>query len=150
MNSHSQPLILDPAIRDWVLIPIMVVMVLIGVLRHYLTQLLELSSSSPTKTATLNAIREQQILLRGRLLRQSADWLPFYAFQARRDFFGQLTWPTAETPADGQSEDAMQQQQQQMDVMMEGMKKNMAMMVPQMVMMGWVNYFFSGFVLSLL
>lgn len=38
----------------------------------------------------------------------------------------------------------------QMDVMMEGMKKNMAMMVPQMVMMGWVNYFFSGFILSTL
>jgi ER membrane protein complex subunit 3 len=36
----------------------------------------------------------------------------------------------------------------QMDVMMEGMKKNMAMMVPQMIMMGWVNYFFAGFILS--
>jgi hypothetical protein len=36
----------------------------------------------------------------------------------------------------------------QMDAMMDGMKKNMAMMVPQMVIMGWVNLFFSGFVLS--
>lgn len=37
---------------------------------------------------------------------------------------------------------------QQMDVMMEGMKKNLAMMIPQMIMMGWINYFFSGFVLG--
>jgi len=36
-TAHSHDLYLDPSIRDWVLIPIMVVMVLIGVLRHYLT-----------------------------------------------------------------------------------------------------------------
>lgn len=31
---------------------------------------------------------------------------------------------------------------------MEGMKKQMVMMVPQMVIMGWINFFFQGFVLS--
>jgi len=31
--------------------------------------------------------------------------------------------------------------------MMDGMKKQMVMMVPQMVIMGWINFFFQGFVL---
>ena len=35
-----------------------------------------------------------------------------------------------------------------MDGMMDGMKKQMAMMLPQMVIMGWINFFFQGFVLS--
>ena len=35
-----------------------------------------------------------------------------------------------------------------MDGMMAGMKTQMAMMVPQMLIMGWINFFFQGFVLS--
>lgn len=35
-----------------------------------------------------------------------------------------------------------------MEGMMGGMKTQMVMMVPQMVIMGWINFFFSGFVLS--
>jgi ER membrane protein complex subunit 3 len=35
-----------------------------------------------------------------------------------------------------------------MEGMMGGMKNQMVMMVPQMVIMGWINFFFQGFVLS--
>ena len=35
-----------------------------------------------------------------------------------------------------------------MEVMLEGMKKNMAGIIPQTLIFGWVNFFFSGFVLS--
>lgn len=35
-----------------------------------------------------------------------------------------------------------------MEGMMAGMKTQMVMMVPQMVIMGWINFFFQGFVLS--
>ena len=31
---------------------------------------------------------------------------------------------------------------------MAGMKTQMVVMVPQMVIMGWINFFFQGFVLS--
>lgn len=36
---------------------------------------------------------------------------------------------------------------QGMESMMDGMKKNMVMMVPQMLIMSWISYFFTGFVL---
>lgn len=58
MAKEPHDLALDPAIRDWVLIPIMIVMVLIGVLRHYITLLLQ----SPGKT-NLKAIREAYVLI---------------------------------------------------------------------------------------
>ena len=35
-----------------------------------------------------------------------------------------------------------------MDGMVSGMKTQMVMMVPQMIIMGWINFFFQGFVLS--
>jgi predicted Abi (CAAX) family protease len=42
-------LVLDPQIRDWVLIPIVVVMFLVGVLRHFATKLVK---SEPKTDAT--------------------------------------------------------------------------------------------------
>jgi hypothetical protein len=47
-------LFLTLAIRDWVLIPIMVVMVLVGVLRHHITMLI----TGAPKAPQLKAIRE--------------------------------------------------------------------------------------------
>jgi hypothetical protein len=35
-----------------------------------------------------------------------------------------------------------------MEGMMGGMKNQAVMMVPQMIIMGWINFFFQGFVLS--
>ena len=47
-------LICITAIRDWVLIPIMIVMVLVGVLRHHITMLL----TGEPKKPQVKAIRE--------------------------------------------------------------------------------------------
>jgi hypothetical protein len=35
-----------------------------------------------------------------------------------------------------------------MEGMMDGMKKQMAMNIPQMVIMGWISFFFHGFLVS--
>ena len=163
----KQDFVLDPAIRDWVLVPIMLVMVLIGVLRHYVTILMGGSGPSMTTSAStltakkvvdLKAIREAQALQRARLLRVHANSIPYFAFQSRRRFlvdgFDKGTFlksppTTTNTANDTPAAPANPMgDPQQMDLMMDGMKKNMVMMVPNMLIMGWVNFFFSGFVLS--
>ncbi|CAG8837087.1 1008_t:CDS:2, partial [Racocetra persica] len=72
-----QNLYLDPAIRDWVLIPIMVVMVLVGVFRDQVTVLL---GGSSTKKPGLKAIRETRILARGATLRSYGNHIPLTSF----------------------------------------------------------------------
>ncbi|KAH9843908.1 integral membrane protein DUF106-domain-containing protein [Rhodofomes roseus] len=151
MSSNAVSLYLDPQIRDWVLFPITVVMILVGILRHYVVLLLQ---SAPKKLPRA-AIREQRALMRSNILRASSANSPlppsFYqsisqhlsqAFAAGtflKDGPPKSDAPT--TPANPLSDPS------QMDGMMAGMKTQMVMMVPQMVIMGWINFFFQGFVL---
>ncbi|KAI8801139.1 integral membrane protein DUF106-domain-containing protein [Cladochytrium replicatum] len=135
---------LDPAIRDWVLFPIMIVMVLVGVLRHHATQLM---SSMPK--SDLKGVRETQALMRGRLLRSLGAFdIPYPAFQARKQYLttqfattNYIKSPNQTGPPNPMADPAG------MEMMMEGMKKNMVMLVPQTVIMSWITFFFSGFVL---
>jgi Integral membrane protein EMC3/TMCO1-like len=55
--SSTQSLFLDPALRDWVLFPIFIVMIMVGIIRHYATILLQ----SAPKPEPLKAIREQYV-----------------------------------------------------------------------------------------
>ncbi|KZP00054.1 transmembrane protein [Calocera viscosa TUFC12733] len=147
-----ESLYLDPAIRDWVLFPITLVMILVGVLRHYVTQLL---NSSP-KPQPRKAIREQRAVVRSQILRATAPESPIpptYYHSISSSLSGAFAagsflkdGPPKEddkerTPPNPLSDPS------QMEGMMDGMKKQMVMMVPQMVIMGWINFFFQGFVL---
>jgi uncharacterized protein involved in cysteine biosynthesis len=53
--SQAADVVLDPAIRQWVLLPITLTMILVGCLRNNVMQLL----NSPPKTQPLKAVREQ-------------------------------------------------------------------------------------------
>jgi hypothetical protein len=132
---------LDPAIRDWVLLPIMVVMVLVGILRHYITLLL----NSPQKP-NVKAIRETGALNRSARLRGNGNFITEQGFAARREYlsdsFSKGTYLKA--PTSNQAANPMDPAG--MELMMDMMKKNMAMIVPQTLIMNWVIYFFSGFV----
>ncbi|KAF8528772.1 integral membrane protein DUF106-domain-containing protein [Hysterangium stoloniferum] len=151
MSSSGASLYLDPQIRDWVLFPITLVMILVGILRHYVTILL----NSPPKRQSRAAIREQRALLRSQILRATSSnsplpptfykaisaslWHAFHSGKYLKD------GPPKEgdappTPA------SILTNPDQMDGMMDGMKKQVVMMVPQMVIMGWINFFFQGFV----
>merc|ERR1712000_443785 len=72
----------DPQLFYWILIPITVVMILTGVLRHYATVLMQ----TAPKKQELPAIREQRSLLRGINLRGNANVLSPSSFQARKDY----------------------------------------------------------------
>ena len=156
----SQSLFLDPALRDWVLLPIFVVMIMVGILRHYATLLLQ----SPPKPEALKAIREQysplpvsqltrrRALGRAALLRQNATHIPRPAFENRKKFM-QTAFQKGEYLKDpenrGQPPANPLTDPGGMDQMMNMMKGNMVMFIPQTVIMGWINFFFSGFVLRM-
>jgi len=126
-------------------------MILVGILRHYVVVLLQ---SPPTKLPRA-AIREQRALVRSQILRATSGYSPipptFYksisqhlseAFAAGtylKD--GPVKGDVPAPPPNPLSDPAA------MDGMMSGMKTQMVMMVPQMVIMGWINFFFQGFVL---
>jgi len=133
-------LILDPAIREWVLIPIGIIMFLMGILRNNVTKMLRSETPPDRKQVKLN-----NQLMRSRRLRANGQFIPASAFSGRKVFF-----VTKETGILMQKQEAVNPMSMMQDpsVMMNMMQGNFAMMVPQMVMMGIVNYFFSGFVLG--
>lgn len=124
------------------LIPIVILMLLFAILRHFITKYLGTSSAAPTAQQA-SQIRNTQILNRARILQRNCHWIPLRSFLRRKAFFnapntGVLHEPQAEVnPMDAMNNPAMSQ----------AMTGNMAMMVPQMLTMGLVNMFFSGFVM---
>ncbi|KAG0167441.1 ER membrane complex subunit 3 [Apophysomyces sp. BC1034] len=125
----------------------MIVMLLVGILRHHITMLI----TGAPKKPQLKAIRESKALLRGMRLRTFGNTIPQHAFVNRKQYLAKafedgkyLKNPDAAkegAPAPNPMTDP-----DMMEGMMEGMKKQLMNMVPQMVIMGWINFFFQGFV----
>lgn len=149
MAAAEQELLLDSALRNWVLIPILIVMILVGLLRHNITQLL----ATTPKPLEAKAIREQKALGRAQTLRANGHHIPADAFAARKKYLIDafkadvfLKDPDSKgKPAPNPMSDPAG-----MDNMMNMMKGSMATMVPQMGLMAWINFFFSGFILRTL
>jgi hypothetical protein len=91
-------------------------------------------------------------LLRGINLRQNYDQMSFHSFIMRKNHLvsaykrgeylkdpESVGKPTPNPISDPAG----------MDQMMNMLKGNMAMIVPQTLIMGWINAFFSGFVISM-
>ncbi|KDQ64890.1 hypothetical protein JAAARDRAFT_64701 [Jaapia argillacea MUCL 33604] len=151
MSSNAVSLYLDPQIRDWVLFPITLVMILVGILRHYVVILLQ---SQPKKLSRA-AIREQRALVRAQILRATSAKSPipptYYKSisQHLSKAFNDGTY-LKDGPPEGDAPSKPPNpltDPAAMDGMMSGMKTQMVMMVPQMIIMGWINFFFQGFVL---
>lgn len=136
----------DPQLFYWILFPITVVMVLTGVLRHYATVLM----ATTPKKQELAAIREQRSLLRGVNLRTNANAIPKASFNARKEYLVSAYQSGAflkDPDARGKPAANPMTDPAAMDGMMGMMKGQMAMIVPQTLIMGWINAFFSGFVI---
>ena len=73
-------LALDPAIRDWVLIPIVLIMFFMGLVRNNVTQLLR--KDVPAKR---EQVQQNNQLMRARRLRANAQYIPVAAFAARNN-----------------------------------------------------------------
>ncbi len=102
------------------------------------------------KKQELPAIKEQRSLLRGINLRTNANAISAPAFQARKEYLVSAYESGAflkEPDKKGQAAPNPMTDPAAMEGMMGMMKGNMAMIVPQTLIMGWINAFFSGFVI---
>ena len=101
-----------------------------------------------------NSVTSRRILARAALLRQNYIYLPPSSFLARRAYLidalsnGTYLQAKSKEENDEGPKNPFDPANGGMDTMMDGMKKQMVMMIPQTVIMGWINFFFSGFVLS--
>lgn len=103
------------------------------------------------KKQELPAIREQRSLLRGINLRMNAHNISPLSFASRKDYMISAYESGAflkEPEKKGQAAPNPMTDPAAMDGMMGMMKGQMTMMIPQTLIMGWINAFFSGFVVS--
>ncbi|EMC93565.1 hypothetical protein BAUCODRAFT_37249 [Baudoinia panamericana UAMH 10762] len=137
----------DPALFYWILLPITVVMILTGVLRHYLTVLL----TSTPKRQPLEKLREQRHLAHIRLLIANSPQIPRASFEKRREWIAEQVKDGGFLAGGPESRGSAKPNPLSDPAMMEGMmgmmKGQVAMMVPQSLIMGWINAFFSGYVI---
>jgi len=130
-------LLLDPNIRLYVFIPIVMICLFVGLIRHYVTILLQ-----SDKKTDLNQVEDTHLLRRARILRENGDHIPRDAFMMRRHYFNgpdgvlkaEKASPAAANPMTDPS------------MIMDMMKGNLTNMIPMVVIGGWINWTFSGFV----
>jgi len=103
------------------------------------------------KKQPLGKIREHRSLLRGVNLRTNANVISPTSFQNRKSFLVQAYKDgsfLSDPEGRGKPRPNPMTDPAAMEGMMGMMKGNVAMMVPQTLIMGWINAFFSGFVIS--
>ncbi|RLN54879.1 hypothetical protein BBJ28_00002922 [Nothophytophthora sp. Chile5] len=139
-------IILDPSIRDWVVLPMVIIFGCSAMVRHYVTLLLKTE-----KMASVEQLRPMNTVKRAQLTRINSKFITPDAFAMRKvsHYF------TASQKKDGMKgalrekvkSEAMNQMMNP-NSMLEMMKGNMTFMVSNFVMMGLMSYFFGGFVLG--
>ena len=141
-----QTILLDSDIRDWVVLPLLIIMIAAGLLRHFLGILLR-GKSKPLSTVEQRA--KSDLLRASRVKSGSANFVPTTKWQARCDYYSshlreEAEWAQKEAttnPTDS-GVDPMNPM-----AMMDGMMGNMAFMVQNMIMMQGISHFFKGYVL---
>lgn len=109
-----------------------------------------LLQSSPKKQP-LPKIRQQRSLARVINLRMNGNVLSPGAFQSRKAYMVSACQSgafLADPDSRGKPRPNPMNDPAMMEGLMGAMKGNVAMMVPQTLIMGWINAFFSGFVIS--
>jgi len=139
---HTE-LILDSGIRDWVLLPLLYFMIVLTYFRTHVMKLFSTSNIVPD----LKQLREGQILVRAARLRTNGDNIPPEAFRARRQYFCKEAFELP--PKDPNPLNQMMQNPNQSTAnMFDMMKRNLANVIIQPLVMMWVSYFFAGFVVG--
>ena len=151
-QTSTMALLLDPAIRDWVVLPLFVIMIAAGLLRHYVSLLLQ---GSRTKLGKIPQRTQSKLRQVTKLRSGAAHYMSTWKFHARKQHYAQLlkdeaTWAQAEHELQKQQADGDDDDDDPMAALMNPMgmmKGNMVFMVQNMVMMQGIQHFFSGFIL---
>ncbi|KAH3678458.1 hypothetical protein WICMUC_001475 [Wickerhamomyces mucosus] len=140
-------LIIDPSLKYWALFPITFAMILFGLLRQNINLLL---TPTPKKKA-LSKRREAEQLEKAQLFKRNYWNLPLSDFKAKQEWLIlRLTDGTfiAEKP---KQENELPQNPLTDPNASEGLmnmaKNSFGNMIAQYAMMGWINFFFTGFIL---
>lgn len=133
----SPELLLDSSIRLWVVLPIVFITFLTGLLRHHITRLLQ-----GEKKTELEPLSDSQILIRSRILRENGKYIPRQSFLMRKFYFND-----AETGFFKITKRKVIQKNPMTDpsMMTEMMKGNLTNVLPMILIGGWINWAFSGF-----
>ncbi|KAH8377430.1 hypothetical protein KR093_005429 [Drosophila rubida] len=128
-------LLIDPDIRVWVFLPIVLITFLVGIVRHYVSILI-----STQKKAEMTQIMDSQAMIRARLLRENGKYLSAQSFSMRKNFFNNEEtgyFKTQKRAPVAQNSSAM---------LTDMVKGNFINVLPMVVIGGWINWMFSGFV----
>lgn len=144
----SQTILLDSAIRDWVVLPLLVIMIAAGLLRQQLGVVLK---GSPKPVPRVEQRAKGALQRCSRIRSGSANFISTQHWESRRAYYSQkclreeIDWAEEEvesSPGAAGGPDLMNPMS-----MMDGMKGQMAFMVQNMVMMQGISHFFKGYVL---
>ncbi|CAL8070081.1 unnamed protein product [Calicophoron daubneyi] len=130
-------LFLDPAIRSWVFLPLVIITFLFGIIRHYLTIIF-----TSEKKGEVKNVSDTHALLRSRLLRENGRYLPMRAFRMRKYFFNDedhgffMTQQRENTAGNLMTDPSMAS---------EMLKSNALNAVPMIIIGSWITWAFSGF-----
>ena len=160
-------LLLDSDIRDWVVLPLFIIMVSAGLLRHSVGVMLK---ADPEKTLFIQQRAQATGRHTSKLKSGAAHYISSWQWNVRRLHYAKLLQETADwcesdeaqaaakpkklikkeggslvedTEGEGASDDPMSQLMNPLSMM----KGNMVFMVQNMVMMQGIQHFFSGFIL---
>jgi len=132
-------LLLDPAIRFWVFLPIVTITFLIGIVRHYVSILI-----TSKKRVEIQQVQDSQILMRGKLLRENGKFLTKQSFLMRKHFYNDDE--TGYFKVAQKRPSTMQNPMTDPSMMTDMLKGNLLNVLPMIVIGGWINWTFSGFV----
>lgn len=135
----AQNILLDDSIRDWVLLPLIVIMLLVGLARHYLTVLLRTN-----KRPKVSAADDANLVAYSRVLLQNGIFLSPEGFRSRVERLINPSSGVLHRKIEYNPMEAMSNP----DMMGEMMKGQITGMVPHIGMMMLVQSLFSGFVIA--
>ena len=148
-------LVIDERIRDYVFIPLLIIMFMIGIFRRYIQVIMNSGRKKTPGIATKKQLKEAQpktLIQRSRKLRSSFALLSKDSFEMRKFSMSAQGSGALREITVGDKGDAMDQMMQNPmmnpNMMGDMLKNNLFMAITTPLQYGMISYFFSGFIIG--